>query len=101
MGNSYSPQSDFKQPSTMSVRALIALLEALPDHDAPVVFNSPRYGAYGPNHMYTVDRVGAVKLEREVLHIPARTGYDDETGEEYAIEAEDQVFHAWEGVVIE
>ncbi len=100
MARSYYARSD-RPGSTMTARQLIEQLQALPDLDLPIVFKSPPFGAYGPLHAYSVDKVELQEFARETLHHPARTEYDDETGEPYEIEAEDQVFEAWRGIVIE
>ena len=100
MADTYYPRSD-RPARTMTVRKLIEALQAAPDLDAPVIFKCPLYGVYGPEIAYSVDKVQAVTFPEERHETPEQTGWDDETGEEYQIPAETQIFHPWAGVVIE
>ena len=61
------------RPPTMTVGGLINLLRTF-DRQAPVVFKSPRYGAFGPNTMYTLDAAELVSVPREEINHPARHG---------------------------
>lgn len=98
MANTFYPQSDHR-PATMTVGQLIERLQSL-DPTAPVIFRSPQHGCFGSNTAYSIDAVAHESLERREEHYPACVGRDEETGEEYQIEAYTQVFPAWAGVVI-
>lgn len=84
---------------TLTVGELLEQLARL-DPAAPVIFRSPHFGAFGSGTEYSVDKVEAVTMERKEHHTPAGTAIDDETGEEYATEADTQVWEEWRGVVI-
>lgn len=84
---------------TMTVADLLAALSALPP-DAEVLFQLPKYGAYGASMHFTVEQVDAVEIPRREHHTPAMEAVDEETGETYMTEPDTQVWEAWSGVVI-
>lgn len=101
MGQMYYAQNDPCQ--TMTVRDLIARLEALPEDvkALPAVFKSPFNGAFGPLQSYSLDKVSVVDLPERRENYGPQTHYDEETGEEWVEGEYEQVWHAWKGVVIE
>lgn len=99
MGKSYYPQSEYQRATTMTVGDLIERLKAF-DPSELVIFQSPFSGSYGPKQAYTIDAVERVALERKEHHTPAHVEIDEETGQEFNVEADTQVFNAWSGVVI-
>ncbi|HKT54511.1 MAG TPA: hypothetical protein VJP88_08660 [Caulobacteraceae bacterium] len=103
MAQTYYAQTE-KPPATMSVRELIARLEALPEEikDLPAIFKSPLYGAFGSNTAYSLDSVSIVELPERRENYGPQTHYDEETGEEGTDDEDyEEVWHAWKGVVIE
>ncbi len=84
---------------TMTVGDLMKKLVDL-DPNAPVIFKSPQYGAFGSGAMFSIDCAEAVQMERKENHFASVPARDDETGEEYMTESIDQVWEAWSGVVI-
>lgn len=103
MGQTYYAQCE-RPAKTMTVRELIAQLQALPaeTQDLPAIFKSPPYGAFGPNSTYSLDTVSVVELAERRTSYGPQTYYDDET-DEYRTDTEDyeEVLPAWRGVVIE
>jgi hypothetical protein len=83
----------------MTVGDLIKRLQQFDPADK-VIFRSPEFGCYGPDTDYTIDDLSHEALEGREIHHPGGLGEDEETGEEYAIEAYTEVFKPWSGVVI-
>lgn len=98
MANTFYPQID-QRCSTLTVGQLMESLHGL-DPAAPVVFRCPRFGAFGPDAVFTIDKAEAVSMPREEIHYPAATREDDETGVLVEEEAWTYVKHAWSGVVL-
>ncbi|CDO35013.1 hypothetical protein [Novosphingobium sp. KN65.2] len=98
MAHNYYAQLE-RRPRTMTVGQLMTHLKDL-DPDEPVVFKSPRYGAFGSELTYTIDSVDIVQMDRDERHFEGGVRIDDETGEEETYEPWTQVFHEWHGVVI-
>lgn len=102
MANTYHEQSDWN-PKTISLRELIAQLQALPAEalELPAIFKSPENGCYGPRTAYTIDAVSVVHLPERRENFGPQYDYDDDTGERVKISDEyEEVWHAWSGVVI-
>lgn len=101
MGANYYPQSDHR-PETVTVAQLAARMAELAEiyPDAPVIFMSPRYGAFGGNTTYALQTAQPLHLERREVETPAGSYIDDETGEEVAYEASVNVLEEWRGVVL-
>jgi hypothetical protein len=87
------------RPATITVGALIERLASL-DPDLPVIFKSPDTGVFGSGAKYALDGADHVKLERQEIHEPASTWYDEERDIDVPQEAYTEVLPAWEGVVI-
>jgi hypothetical protein len=98
MGRTFYPHSENTGP-TMTVAQLIQLLSSFPP-DAPVIFRSPKYGAFGSETAYSIDAAEYVQMPGKEEHFPAGISIDHETGEEEPYEAWVQIFHPWNGVVI-
>lgn len=100
MSDTYYQQHPWgHQPKTLTVAALRAALAEL-DGDLPVIFRSPKYGAFGSNTSYSVDTVARETLAASTIHNRARAYVDDETGEDVQQDAYDEHLPAWDGVVI-
>lgn len=98
MARTYYPQVETPEP-TLTVGELRARLADYPD-DTRVVFQSPKYGAFGSDTMYSIDEVAAVSLEGHVEHYEGGVRHDYETGEPEDYPPHDHVSRAWQGVVI-
>ena len=102
MANTYYEHNE-GNPKTMTVRDLIAQLSALPEdaQGLPAIFKSPRYGCYGPETAYTLDRVEVVDIAEETREYGPQYDFDEDTGQEVkTADSYSEVLHAWRGVVI-
>ena len=98
MGETFYAQSEHRA-STLTVGQLIERLQRH-DPNAPVIFQSPRFGAFGSETMYSIECIDAVAFEHDERVFPASTSIDEETGEQIQVEAWTEVWHAWHGVVV-
>ena len=96
--SNYYPQSE-RRVATMTVAQLIERLAAL-NPDLPVIFQSPKYGAFGSNATYSIDAVTETEMPRREDRWPGGSYIDEETGEEVKYEETTNVFYHWHGVVI-
>ena len=99
MTRNYYPQTDWDKPPTLTVREMIARLQALPP-DASVLVQSPNYGSFGPNSFYSVEKIEKVTLPRKEYRQEPGWKCDEETGIPEFQELDIQVAHEWTGVVI-
>ena len=99
MANNYYPQSDWNSAEPMTVGALVALLLEC-DQAAPVLFRSPRSGAFGSNQCYTTDGVEKIDLPAFTVEHPEARWIDEDTDEEEVRPAYSEQLPAWAGVVI-
>lgn len=86
-------------PVTVTVSDLIQLLCRFKPNEL-VVFESPKYGAFGSGTMYAIQGARLVTLEGREEHIPAGVWLDEETGEDVPYPEYTEVFHPWRGVVL-
>lgn len=98
MANNFYPQSE-RRSETKTVGELIRLLQMY-DPALPVVFQTPRYGVFGAEMMYSVEGIYKIQYEREEVAHPASVRFDEEDGEEYPVEPWTEVLLPWEGVVV-
>lgn len=92
------PQSP-SQPRTLTVGELIEQLSAF-DLGKPVIFRSPKYGAFGSGTTYTIDSASPEHLAAFCIDHDAIEYHDHETGELIQQEAYTDHFPEWDGVVI-
>lgn len=95
--NTFYPRSNTNGP-TMTVSMLMQRLMCCTE-TLPVIFQSPKTGAFGSETYYTIDGVKHVSFDRYTREYPA-SPFIDEDGEPHHYEAWTQVFEAWEGIAI-
>lgn len=98
MGQNYYLRSEYR-PRTLTVGDLRAALAVL-DPDLPVVFRTPRNGAFGSCLEYALEGLATEEYPRIETPVPASSYIDDETGETIECEAHTEVCEAWTGVVL-
>ncbi len=98
MANIYL-QSDFpKEVEPITVGELLMLLVGHDTNDV-VVFQAPRYGAFGGETCYTITKANTVVLEERTESYPPEK-YIDEDGDERVSEGYSQTWPAWKGVIL-
>ena len=85
--------------NTMTVGRLISLLSDL-DENMPIVFQSPVYGCFGSEIVYSVETVSPMDLKRIEHYYPPLIYTDEETGKRCRREEYTQVYNDWHGYVI-
>jgi hypothetical protein len=96
VADTYYAQSN--PPKTMTVGELIEKLSSF-DPQKLVIFESPRFGAFGSETKYSLDHVNELSLERKERTWPAVKGVDEE-GDPFECDEWVEVWEAWNGIVI-
>lgn len=70
------------------------------NRDSAIIMRTSRFGVFGGEQEYAIDRVETSHREEKTDVIPAHEHFDEESGETSWVDEETLVTPAWNGVVI-